>query len=107
MRGLNYLGSHGVRVDVGPKHESGTGRRLLEHMEINCAVGGLANVVELRVSHHTHDFVALVITIEGNALSDWIAIREIVTRHGLIDDGHQRTALVAEVKVAPGQQRSA
>src|SRR5260370_38447478 len=104
MRGLNYLGSHAVRVNVDPKHKPGTGRRLLEHIEINCAVGRLANVVELRVSHHTHDFVALVITVEGNALSDGTPIHEIVTRHGPLDDGHPRTAPVAEVKTAPGQQ---
>src|SRR5260370_15496417 len=100
MHRLNSLRSHSVRSNVRPEDKPGTWPGLLEHIEIKCAVGRLANIVKLGVSDHAHDFVALVVTVEENALPERAAISEIVMRHGLVDDGHARTALVVEVEVA-------
>src|SRR5260370_7412739 len=103
MHSLGERGRRGRRANMGAQQKSRTRRGFLEHVEIDYSVVGLTNVVKFRVSHYSDDLVALVISVERNSSSDRTAIREIVAGHGLIDDGHARAALVAQVEVAPGQ----
>src|SRR5712672_2795511 len=43
--------------------------------------------------------------IQSDVPSDRIAVREIIVRHGLIDDRYPRVPLVLKVEIAPHEER--
>jgi hypothetical protein len=78
---------------------------LLKCVEVDGAAGDFANLVVVGVARQPHDFVRPEVAVHGEALADGAAAGEEISGEGLVDDGYA-AALVLEVEVAAGEERS-
>ena len=85
--------------------------RLLERVQVNHPPYRLLQVQIFRVAGDADDLVRLILRrppiilpLEGEELSDGAATAEVVSRHRLAHDRHQRASLVFEREIAPCQQ---